>query len=199
MLFYMSVSGYGSTPDAALVRGCWSLRLVLVSCALLRFPWWVKPTLQFTRTPGYYYGVFMHAHAALRVRRRLASAHGCVLCGGVAGCCVGCLLFCTCVLLLTDCMPYSSYLCSGFFCATLDAYSGLCLVIHCTAPLDVNKSLTRMVQQHHHVIFPRTLRNALVVVTKHNVTSPNQSTTHKLLRNTQPNTCLLYTSPSPRD
>ena len=35
------------------------------------------------------------------------------------------------------------------------------------------------------------LRNALVVVTKHNVTSPNQSTTHKLLRNTQPNTTRL--------
>ena len=45
-------------------------------------------------------------------------------------------------------MLCSSYLFLGFFCATPDAYSALCLVLHCTAPLDVSKSLTRMAQQH---------------------------------------------------
>ena len=38
--------------------------------------------------------------------------------------------------------------------------------------------------------FPSTLRNTLVVMTKHNATSPNQGTTQKLLRNTQPNTTI---------
>ena len=61
---------------------------------------------------------------------------------GVAGCCVLCFLFCACVPLLTVRMLCSSYLCSGFYCATPDAYSALCLVLHCAAPLDVSKSLT---------------------------------------------------------
>ena len=34
------------------------------------------------------------------------------------------------------------------------------------------------------IVFPSTLRNTLVVMTKHNATTPNQSTTQKLLRNT---------------
>ena len=69
---------------------------------------------------------------------------------GDAGCCLLCFLFCAWVPLLTVCMLCNSYLCSGFFSATPDAYSALCLVLHCTAPLDVSKSLTRMAQQHHH-------------------------------------------------
>ena len=59
---------------------------------------------------------------------------------GIAGCCVLCFLFCTCVPLLTVCMLCRSYLSSGFFCATPDAYSVLCLVLHCAAPLDVSQS-----------------------------------------------------------
>ena len=39
-------------------------------------------------------------------------------------------------------MLCSSYLYSGFFRATPDASSALCLVLHCTAPLDVSKSPT---------------------------------------------------------
>ena len=46
-----------------------------------------------------------------------------------------------CVSLLTVCMLCSSSLCSGFFSATPDAYSALCLVLHCAAPLDVSESL----------------------------------------------------------
>ena len=69
---------------------------------------------------------------------------------GDTGCCVLCLLFCACVSLLAVCMLYSSYLCTGFFSATPVAYSALCLVLHCTAPLDVSKSLIRVAQQHHH-------------------------------------------------
>ena len=61
---------------------------------------------------------------------------------GVAGCCVLCSCFFACVPLLTVCMLCSAYLCSGFFCAAPDACSALCLVLHCTAPLDVSKSLT---------------------------------------------------------
>ena len=59
---------------------------------------------------------------------------------GVAGCCVLCFLFCACVPLLTVCMLCGSYLCSSFFSATPDACSALCLVLHCTALLDVSKS-----------------------------------------------------------
>ena len=44
------------------------------------------------------------------------------------------------------------------------------------------------------IVFPSTLRNTLVVMTKHNATTPNQSTTQKLLRNTQPNTTINKTS-----
>ena len=86
----------------------------------------------------------------------LVPVHMGVCCaGGVpAGCCrllcVVCFLFCACVPLLTVWMLCSSYLYSGFFCATPDAYSALCLALHCTAPLDVSKSLTRMARQHHH-------------------------------------------------
>ena len=69
---------------------------------------------------------------------------------GDAGCCVLCFLFCAFVPLLIVCMLCSSYLCSGFFSPTPDTYSSLCLVLHCTAPLDVSKSLTRMAKQHHH-------------------------------------------------
>ena len=69
---------------------------------------------------------------------------------GVAGCCVLCFLFCACVPVLTVCMLHISYLCSGFFSSTPDAYSALCLVLHCAAPLDVSTSLTRIAQQHHH-------------------------------------------------
>ena len=60
--------------------------------------------------------------------------------GGVASCCVLCFLCCTCVPLLTVCMLCSFYLYSGLFCATPDACTALCLVLHCTAPLDVSKS-----------------------------------------------------------
>ena len=67
---------------------------------------------------------------------------------GDAGCCVLCILFYACVPLRTVCMLCSSYLCSGFFSATPDTYSALCLVLHCAAPLDVSKSLTRVAQQH---------------------------------------------------
>ena len=56
-------------------------------------------------------------------------AGGCRL--GVAGCCVLCFLFWACVPQLTVCMLCSSYLCSGFFGANPDAYSALCLVLHC--------------------------------------------------------------------
>ena len=72
---------------------------------------------------------------------------GCRL--GVAGCCVLCFLFWACVPLLTVCMLCSSCLCSGFFSAPPDAYSALCLVLHCTAPLDVSHSLIRMAQPQH--------------------------------------------------
>ena len=41
---------------------------------------------------------------------------------------------------LTVCMLCSSYLCSGFFSATPDAYGALCLVLRCIAPLDVSES-----------------------------------------------------------
>ena len=44
------------------------------------------------------------------------------------------------------------------------------------------------------IVFPSTLRNTLVVMTKHNATTPKQSTTQKLLRNTQPNTTINKTS-----
>ena len=66
-------------------------------------------------------------------------------------CCVGglpagrcrllCFLFCVCVPLLTVRMLCSSHLCFGFFSALPDAYSALCLVLPCAAPLDVSKSL----------------------------------------------------------
>ena len=62
---------------------------------------------------------------------------------GVAGCCVLCFLFRACVPLLTVCMLCSSYLYSGFFCATLDAPRALRLVLHLTAPIDVSKSLNQ--------------------------------------------------------
>ena len=70
-----------------------------------------------------------------------------------------------------------------FFSALPDAYSALCLVLYCAAPLDVCKSL----EWHSSTItkiFPSTLRNALVAVTKHNATTPDQSTTPMLLCNT---------------
>ena len=59
---------------------------------------------------------------------------------GVAGCYVLCFLVCACLPMLTVCMLCSSYLNSGLFCALPDADSALCLVLHCTAPLDVSKS-----------------------------------------------------------
>ena len=61
---------------------------------------------------------------------------------GDAGCCVLCFLFFACVPLLTVCMLCGSYLCSGFFRAAPGAYSALCLVLRCTAPLDVSESHT---------------------------------------------------------
>ena len=48
--------------------------------------------------------------------------------------------------------------------------------------------------RYAHIIFPSTLRNALVLVTKHNATTPNQSSTHELLRNAQPNTTINKTT-----
>ena len=51
-------------------------------------------------------------------------------------------LVCACVPLLTVYLLCSSCLCSGFFCATPDAYSALCLLLHCTAPLDVCNTIS---------------------------------------------------------
>ena len=61
-------------------------------------------------------------------------------------------------------MLCSSYLCSGFFSATPDAYSALCLVLHCTAPLDVRELLTRMARSsksHHIHIFKNVIDGRL--------------------------------------
>ena len=70
----------------------------------------------------------------------------CAVLGGCrqsgAGCCVLCFLFCACVPLLTVWMLCSSYLSSGLVCATPAAYSASCLVLRCTAPLDVSGSHT---------------------------------------------------------
>ena len=75
-----------------------------------------------------------------------------------------------CVPLLTVCMLFSSCLCSGFFGATPDAYGALCLVLHCAAPLDERKSLIRH-NSTSTIVFPSTLRDTRVVVTKRNATS----------------------------
>ena len=95
-------------------------------------------------------------------RRALMASRGVVLVPVHMGvCCAGgapagrCQL---CVVLPVLCMCAATYSVHALYfllvfrliCATLDACSALCLVLHCTAPLDVSESLTRMAQQHHH-------------------------------------------------
>ena len=46
------------------------------------------------------------------------------------------------MLCITVCVLCSSFLCCGFFCATPDVYSALCLVLHCTTQLDVSNPLS---------------------------------------------------------
>ena len=105
---------------------------------------------------------------ALMARRAFidAGAHGCVLCcGGDGGAfpVVVCCVSCTCVPLLTVvCVLCSSYLYSGCFCATPDAYSALCLVLHCSALLDVSKHSLEWHSSTITKIFPSSFRNALV-------------------------------------
>ena len=91
----------------------------------------------------------------------------CAVLGGAGGtlsvvvCCASCFVHvCRCLqfacCVLPTCVPASLLL------LMTAIYGALCLVLHYAAPLDVSKSLTRMAQQHHHEIFPSTLRNALV-------------------------------------
>ena len=107
----------------------------------------------------------------------LVPVHMGVCCAGglpAGRCRLLCVVFpvlCVCAA-TTVCMLCSSYLCSGFFSAPPDAYSALCLVLYCTAPLDVSKSHT---------------------LSKHICGRQNLSI------QVQANLCLLYTSPSPRD
>ena len=89
----------------------------------------------------------------------LVPAHVGVCCAGglpAGRCRLLCFLFHALVPLLTVCMLCSSFLCSGFLSATPDAYSALCLVLHCTAPLDVSKSQSRDIAQQETFIFKRT-------------------------------------------
>ena len=83
-----------------------------------------------------------------------AGARCCVLSWGgaggvVAGCVALCFLRCECVLLLPVRIRVTATSCPGCVCSTSDASGALCLVLHCTAPVDVSVPLTRMAQHHH--------------------------------------------------
>ena len=151
-------------------------------------------------------------------------AHGCVLCSGDAGgvlpvvvCCVSCFVH-ACRYLQCACSVVPSFV-QVVFCATSDpldvsksrckqisASCALCLMLHCTAPLDVSKSLTQIAQQYHHENLSQHTSQCHCSIYEtpcHDTEAKRNSNTASRLaakhHDQQTSSCLLYTSPSPRD